>query len=99
MDYRGLFAASIACVIYRLVNRNVLLHSLTSVPVLAALAHQLDGSELSDRGRKIQEATLIGPTLFPLAFAALGGRSIKRIALWRAERGTTLGVSSRLAGS
>ncbi|KAH6642924.1 hypothetical protein C7974DRAFT_112820 [Boeremia exigua] len=36
---------------------------------------------------------LLGPTVFPLAFAALGGRSLKNIALWRAERGSTLGVS------
>lgn len=57
------------------------------------LAYKLDGKELSDRGHKIQEATLLGPTLFPLAFAALGGRSLKKIALWRAQEGTSLGVS------
>jgi hypothetical protein len=61
---------------------------------LAALAYQLDGNEISDRGRMIQEAILLGPTLFPLAFAALGGRSLKKIALWRAQEGTTLGVST-----
>lgn len=60
---------------------------------LAALAHRLDGQEFSDRGHKIEEAILLGPTLFPLAFAALGGRSLKRIALWRAQEGTSLGVS------
>ncbi len=57
------------------------------------LAYDLDGQEISSRGRSIQEAILLGPTIFPLAFAALAGRSLKRIALWRAERGTTLGVS------
>jgi hypothetical protein len=61
---------------------------------LAALAYRLDGEEISDRGRKIQEAILLSPTLFPLAFAALGGRSLKKIALWRAQEGTTLGVST-----
>lgn len=60
---------------------------------LAALAYRLDGKDLSEYGQHIKEAILLGPTLFPLAFAALGGRSLKKIALWRAERGTTLGVS------
>jgi hypothetical protein len=60
---------------------------------LAALAYSLDGKELSNRGRKVQEATLIGPTLFPLFFSALAGRSLKKIGLWRAQEGTTLGVS------
>jgi hypothetical protein len=61
---------------------------------LAALAYRLDGEENLARGRKIQEAILLSPTLFPLAFAALGGRSLKKIALWRAQEGTTLGVST-----
>jgi hypothetical protein len=61
---------------------------------LAALAFQLDGKTISDRGRRIQEATLLGPTLYPLAFAALGGRSLKKIALWRAQEGTSLGVGA-----
>jgi hypothetical protein len=60
---------------------------------LAAVAYKLDGKDLSDRGHKIQEAILLGPTLFPLAFAAVGGRSLKKVALWRAQEGTTLGVS------
>ncbi|KAF2023295.1 hypothetical protein EK21DRAFT_118903 [Setomelanomma holmii] len=66
---------------------------------LAALAYKLDGQGLSERGRHIQEAILLGPTLFPLAFAALGGRSLKRIALWKAERGTTLGFLEHIIGS
>ncbi|KAH7094856.1 hypothetical protein FB567DRAFT_15141 [Paraphoma chrysanthemicola] len=66
---------------------------------LAALAYRLDGKELSNKGRHIQEAILLGPTLFPLAFAALGGRSLKKIALWKAERGTTLGFLEHVIGS
>jgi hypothetical protein len=69
-------------------------HLLNYCIVLAALAWRLDGQELSSKGRSIEEAILLGPTLFPLAFAALGGRSLKRIALWRAQRGTTVGVRS-----
>ncbi|KAF2827174.1 hypothetical protein CC86DRAFT_369384 [Ophiobolus disseminans] len=67
--------------------------------VLAAFAYKLDGEELSDRGRKIQQAILLGPTLFPLAFAALAGRSLKKIALWRAQEGTTLGFLEHVIGS
>ncbi|KAJ6199410.1 hypothetical protein J3E72DRAFT_266926 [Bipolaris maydis] len=39
---------------------------------------------------------LLGPTLFPLAFAALGGRSLKNIALWKAQQGSSIGSSLRL---
>jgi hypothetical protein len=67
---------------------------LTSCSALAALVYRLDGKDISDRGRKIQEAILLGPTLFPLAFTALVGQSLKKIALWRAQEGTTLGVST-----
>jgi hypothetical protein len=35
---------------------------------------------------------LLSPSLFSLAFAGLGGQALKEIGLWRAERGTTLGV-------
>ena len=68
-------------------------HALTVLAALAALAQRLDGKPLSPYGKHIENAILLGPTVFPLAFAALGGRSLKKIALWKAERGTTLGVS------
>ncbi|KAF2133570.1 hypothetical protein P153DRAFT_428514 [Dothidotthia symphoricarpi CBS 119687] len=67
--------------------------------VLAILASGLDGQPTSRLGKDIQNASLLGPTIFPLAFAALGGRSLKNIALWNAERGTTLGVLELLVGS
>ncbi len=57
------------------------------------MAVRLDEMPLSTYGRHVQEVILLAPTIFPLAFAALVGRSLKRIALWKAERGTTLGVS------
>lgn len=66
-------------------------------PALASLAYKLDQTPLSQHGRNIENAILLGPTLFPLAFAALGGRSLKKIALWKAERGTTLGVGPHFA--
>lgn len=73
-----------------------LLQTLTSTLVLAALAYGLDGKPLSPHGERIENLILLGPTLFPLAFAALAGRSLKKIALWKAERGTTLGVRCSL---
>ncbi|KAH8726751.1 hypothetical protein GQ44DRAFT_771117 [Phaeosphaeriaceae sp. PMI808] len=66
---------------------------------LAALAWKLDGKKIYKYGLQIQEACLIGPTIFPLAFAAVCGRSLKKIALWRAERGTTLGFIEHIIGS
>jgi hypothetical protein len=86
--------SSLLHLLVRVSPSNGLGHLLTFIAALAALAYRLDGKELSSHGKHIQEAILLGPTLFPLAFAALAGRSLKRIALWRAERGTTLGVSS-----
>ncbi|KAF2873962.1 hypothetical protein BDV95DRAFT_604181 [Massariosphaeria phaeospora] len=61
---------------------------------LAILAYRLDNEPISDYGQSIESVILLGPTIFPLAFAALGGRSLKKIALWKAEKGTTLGECS-----
>lgn len=59
---------------------------------LATAALYLDKKPISDAGEWLQRAMLLGPTVFPLAFAALGGRSMRNVALWNAERGTTIGV-------
>ncbi|KAF2638688.1 hypothetical protein P280DRAFT_471260 [Massarina eburnea CBS 473.64] len=66
---------------------------------LAYMAYRLDGFVLTHRGHMIEEAMLLGPTIFPVAFAALGGRSLKKIALYKAERGTKLGLLEHLIGS
>lgn len=60
---------------------------------LAATAWSLHGKPVSERGETMKRVALFGPTIFPLVFAALGGRSMKNIALWTAERGSTIGVS------
>jgi hypothetical protein len=67
--------------------------------VLAILAYSLDGKRISKFGNDIQEAMLLSPTIYPLAFAACGGRSLKKIALWRAQEGTTLGFLEHVIGS
>jgi hypothetical protein len=59
---------------------------------LAATAWSFDQKRTSEGGKTLQRIMLFGPTLFPLAFAALGGRSLRNIARWKAERGSTIGV-------
>ncbi|KAJ4365520.1 hypothetical protein N0V83_008139 [Neocucurbitaria cava] len=76
-----------------------LVHVLTALAALAGLAYKLDDKHISPYGEHINQLILLGPTLFPLAFAALGGRSLKKIALWKAERGTTLGALEHIIGS
>lgn len=60
---------------------------------LAAIAWSFHGNPISADGKILQRVILLGPTLFPLAFAALGGRSMRNIALWKAERGASIAVS------
>ncbi|KAH8723229.1 hypothetical protein GQ44DRAFT_710810 [Phaeosphaeriaceae sp. PMI808] len=62
--------------------------------VLAVTAWGFDGELVSAQGKSFQRGMLFGPTLFPLAFAALGGRSMRNIALWKAQRGSTIGVGT-----
>lgn len=37
--------------------------------------------------------TLLSPTFFPIVYAAILGNLLQRIGLYKAERGTTIGVS------
>ena len=60
--------------------------------VLAATAWSFNGRPTSEDGKTLRRAMLFSPTISPLAFAALGGRSMRNIALWKAERGSTMGV-------
>lgn len=63
---------------------------------LAVAAWLFDGRQVSPSGKLLQRVILLGPTLFPLAFAGLGGRTMNNLTLWRAERGSTIGVSNQL---
>lgn len=67
--------------------------------VLAFLALSVDGEPLSHRGTVVYQAAKLGPTIFPIVFAAVVGRLMRTLALWRAERGTTLGLLEQLNGS
>jgi len=59
---------------------------------LGIVAAYLDGQETSSYGRKVQEAARLGPTIFPIAFAAIVARFNRHLARWQVERGQCLGV-------
>ncbi|KNG44829.1 hypothetical protein DDE82_001469 [Stemphylium lycopersici] len=75
---------------------------LASVPImfiaLALTAARLNGKEVSDYGKRLEETLLLSPTIFPLLFAALMGRFFRHLGLWLAQRGTTLGRLEQLIG-
>ncbi|KAF2867899.1 hypothetical protein BDV95DRAFT_164677 [Massariosphaeria phaeospora] len=50
-------------------------------------------------GPKVEFAIELGPTLFPIIFAAISGRSMKMIARYLAERGTKLSTLELLMAS
>ncbi|KAL1656652.1 hypothetical protein SLS61_000448 [Didymella pomorum] len=60
--------------------------------LLAIAAATLNGKPTkgNDFGRKVEFAMDLGPTMFPIVFAAISGRSMKMIARYLAERGTKL---------
>jgi len=68
--------------------------------ILSFQALSVDGRPVSSsRGQFIEQAAKLGPTLFPIIFAAVVGRLMRTCALWRAERGASLGILEQLNGS
>ncbi|KAH6622174.1 hypothetical protein C7974DRAFT_397794 [Boeremia exigua] len=67
--------------------------------VLAISAWRLDKKTLSGNGRMVERAMSLGPTIYPLAFAAIGSRCLRNIAVRLAERGTTVLTLEKLLGS
>jgi hypothetical protein len=59
---------------------------------LSFRALAVDGRPLSPGGEIVIQAAKIGPTVFPIVFAAVVSRLMKWFALWKAERGSELGV-------
>ena len=68
----------------------------TDMTVLAILAASLNDRQVSRYGNNIIDALKIGPTVYPIVFAAIAARFMKKIASVKAERGTSLGVRSQL---
>lgn len=59
---------------------------------LGFIAVYLDDQPISSYGRMVEESARLGPTIFPIAFAAIVARFTKHLARWQAERGQRLGV-------
>ena len=67
--------------------------------VFAICALASDKKELSGLGTNVRRAANLGPTIFPIIFAALVARFMRGFATFRAERGTRLGLLEQLIGS
>ncbi|KAI9674350.1 MAG: hypothetical protein M1829_003752 [Trizodia sp. TS-e1964] len=68
--------------------------------LLGVFAIKVSGRPTSDNfGQTILRITLLGPTIWPIMFAAIAGRMTSMIALYRAERGATLGTLEQLVAS
>jgi hypothetical protein len=69
---------------------------LTILPLLfvglAIAIARLDGQPESDWGYQVTLASTLGPTIWPILFAAVVGSTLQNIALYHAECGTTFGV-------
>ncbi|KAL2868164.1 uncharacterized protein BJX67DRAFT_351228 [Aspergillus lucknowensis] len=66
---------------------------------IAGLVIRLDGREISDYGQGIVQVTHLGPSVFPIIFAAIVGSMMRSIALWKAEKSAPLGLLEQLNGS
>ncbi|RMZ72282.1 ATP binding [Pyrenophora seminiperda CCB06] len=53
----------------------------------------------SEFGKKVEFAMTLGPTMFPILFAAISGRSMKMIARFLAEKGTKISTLEQLMAS
>lgn len=62
--------------------------------ILAISAAGLSNKGMSEWGEQVIAATRLGPTIFPIIFAALVGRLAKHVARYRVERGATVAVGS-----
>ncbi|KAL9097207.1 MAG: hypothetical protein Q9165_000634 [Trypethelium subeluteriae] len=68
--------------------------------VLAALAAQLHNEPTGSRlGKNAETFTQLGPTIFPILFAAIAGQALKNAARYVAEGGAQLGTLELLMAS
>ena len=69
--------------------------------VFAALAYVADGKATTTvtYADDLVSASKYGPTIFPILFAAIVGRSVKLIASWQMEKGSTIRTLDQLMGS
>lgn len=67
---------------------------LTSFIALGIMIKSLNNKDESDTGNAVTQAARVASTLWPIAFAAVVGPMLRAIALYKAEKGTSLGVQS-----
>ncbi|THZ74212.1 hypothetical protein D6C84_09459 [Aureobasidium pullulans] len=69
--------------------------------ILAVLAAKLDGQPIEHNGlgRNVKRITQLGPSIFPIMFAAVAGKALKTFTRYYAERGMRLGVLELLLAS
>lgn len=60
--------------------------------VIAILCLCLDGRPITAYGQNIKAITLLSPTIFLIVYAAILGKFLRRIGLFKAERSSTIGV-------
>jgi hypothetical protein len=75
--------------VVRLINSDA---SLNNMSVLAILCLSLNSQPMSSYGRNLYAITLISPSIFPIVYAAILGKTLRRIGLFKAERSASLGV-------
>lgn len=64
---------------------------------LAAGGLIVSGRGIGDKsGKLVEEASKLGPTVFPIVFAALTGRALKAIGRFRSEKGIEVSVGKRI---
>jgi hypothetical protein len=84
------------CSKFYTVRRDIFARLFADIVLLIALgivALKLNQKEASEFGNYFLEANRYGPTVFPIVFAAVIGRLMKAVALWRCENDASLGVS------
>jgi hypothetical protein len=62
------------------------------IVVIAGICIGLHGRPTSSHGENVKAVTLFSPTIFPIVYASILGKLLKRIGLYKAERGITMGV-------
>lgn len=67
--------------------------------IAAATLNQAATAENSSLGSRVERAMKIGPTIFPILFAAIAARSLRSVARYQAERVAKLGSLEMLVGS
>lgn len=64
--------------------------------VIAIMCLCLDSQPISSFGENVKAVTLLSPTIFPIVYAAILGKALRRVGLFKAERSSTIGVGNKL---